>query len=63
MYLTFLLQPIQALDHPKFYEMIDIALWATNGVKIPGQKSTQATIIQMFKDHLIKLREQLSMSA
>jgi hypothetical protein len=43
--------------------MIDIASRATNGVKIPGQKSTRAAIIQMFKDHLIKLRAQLSVSA
>ena len=56
-------QPIQALNHPKFHEMIDIALRATNGVKIPGQKSTRAAIIQKFKDHLIKLRAQFNVSA
>ncbi|KIM87795.1 hypothetical protein PILCRDRAFT_63181, partial [Piloderma croceum F 1598] len=33
-------QPIQALEHPKFKEMIDIASRATNGVKIPGRKAT-----------------------
>ncbi|KIM71365.1 hypothetical protein PILCRDRAFT_28906, partial [Piloderma croceum F 1598] len=27
-------QPIQALEHPKFKEMIDVASRATNGVKI-----------------------------
>ena len=56
-------QPIQALNHPKFHEMIDIASRATNGVKIPGQKSTRAAIIQRFKDHLIKLWAQLNVSA
>ncbi|KAI9507685.1 hypothetical protein F5148DRAFT_1149551 [Russula earlei] len=29
-------QPIHALEHPKFKEMIDIASHATNVVKIPG---------------------------
>ena len=58
----FLLQPIQALNHPKFGEMIDLASWATSGVKIPGRKSTWATIIQMFKDHLAKLKAHLNVS-
>jgi hypothetical protein len=31
-------QPIQALEHPKFKDMIDFASRVTNGVKIPGQK-------------------------
>ncbi|KAF8572545.1 hypothetical protein K439DRAFT_1317798, partial [Ramaria rubella] len=26
------LMPIQALEHPKFVEMIDVAAWAKNGV-------------------------------
>ncbi|KAG2060643.1 hypothetical protein BDR06DRAFT_828545, partial [Suillus hirtellus] len=38
-------QPIQALKHPKFQEMIDVASWATNGIKIPGCKATHAKII------------------
>ncbi|KAF8802673.1 hypothetical protein BYT27DRAFT_7111869, partial [Phlegmacium glaucopus] len=29
-------QPIQALEHPKFKEMIDLAACATNGIKVPG---------------------------
>ncbi|KAH9969346.1 hypothetical protein BJV74DRAFT_889793 [Russula compacta] len=33
-------QPISALNHPKFKEMINIAACATNGVKIPGCKAT-----------------------
>ena len=63
LYLMFFLQPIRALDHPKFHEMIDIASRATSGVKIPGRKSTCAAIIQMFKDHLMKLKAQLNVSA
>ncbi|KAG2067040.1 hypothetical protein BDR04DRAFT_986365, partial [Suillus decipiens] len=53
-------QPIQAFEHPKFKEMIDIAAQATNGVKILGRKATQAEIIQMFKTHLTKLKEKLN---
>ncbi|KAG2056701.1 hypothetical protein BDR06DRAFT_1005615 [Suillus hirtellus] len=45
-------QPIQALEHPKFKEMIDMASCATQGVKIPGCKITHAEIMQMFKNHL-----------
>jgi hypothetical protein len=59
----FLPQPIQALNHPKFSEMIDLVSRATSGVKIPGRKSTRATIIQMFKDHLAKLKAHLNVSA
>ncbi|KAH8996082.1 hypothetical protein EDB86DRAFT_2804095, partial [Lactarius hatsudake] len=33
-------QPIQALDHPKFKEMVNITSHATNGVKIPSCKAT-----------------------
>ncbi|KAE9403020.1 hypothetical protein BT96DRAFT_1083216 [Gymnopus androsaceus JB14] len=33
-------QPISALEHPRFWEMIGIAACATNGVKIPNHKAT-----------------------
>ncbi|KAG1823289.1 hypothetical protein EV424DRAFT_1321203 [Suillus variegatus] len=55
-------QPIQALEHPKFKEMIDIAARATNGVKIPGRKATRAEIIRTFKTHLTGLRSKLNVS-
>ncbi|KAG1886428.1 uncharacterized protein F5891DRAFT_968156 [Suillus fuscotomentosus] len=38
-------QPIQALEHPKFQEMIYVASRATNSVKIPSCKATCAEII------------------
>ncbi|KAG1853818.1 hypothetical protein C8R48DRAFT_610667, partial [Suillus tomentosus] len=38
-------QPIQALEHLKFQEMIDIASQATNSVKIPSRKATRAEIM------------------
>jgi hypothetical protein len=32
-------QPLNAFEHPKFKEMIELASRATNGVKIPGRKA------------------------
>ena len=53
-------EPIQALEHPKFKEMIDMAARATNGVKIPGRKATHAEIMRIFKNHLTKLKKTLN---
>ena len=61
--LTPLLQPIQALEHPSFQNMIDIAARATKGVKIPNRKQTRDEIINTFKRNLSKLRDRLNVSA
>jgi hypothetical protein len=53
-------EPIQAFEHPKFKEMIDVAARATNGVKIPGRKATRVEIIRIFKNHLTKLKKTLN---
>ncbi|KAI0037709.1 hypothetical protein FA95DRAFT_1506641, partial [Auriscalpium vulgare] len=53
-------QPIQALEHPSFKNMIDIASRATNGVVIPGRKATRAEIINMFKAQMTALRNRLN---
>ncbi|KAG1822934.1 uncharacterized protein BJ212DRAFT_1263646 [Suillus subaureus] len=53
-------QPIQALEHLRFKEMVDVASRATQGVKIPGHKATHAEIMCMFKSHLTKLRKKLN---
>ncbi|KAG2033657.1 hypothetical protein BDR03DRAFT_871638 [Suillus americanus] len=53
-------QPIQALDHPKFQDMINVASRATNGVKIPGRKATRTEIMRIFKNHLTRLRTTLN---
>ncbi|KAH9954159.1 hypothetical protein BC827DRAFT_1088143, partial [Russula dissimulans] len=53
-------QPIQALEHPKFKMLIDVASRATNGVKIPGWKATRVEIMGMFKNHLMTLKAQLN---
>lgn len=53
-------QPIQALEHLKFREMITVASRATNGVKIPGRKLTRAEIQKMFKAHMTDLKSHLN---
>ncbi|KAG2032383.1 hypothetical protein BDR03DRAFT_874095 [Suillus americanus] len=55
-------QPIQALKHPRFKEMVDVASCATQGIKIPGQKATRAEIMRMFKNHLTQLKKKLNVS-
>ncbi|KAG2049980.1 hypothetical protein BDR06DRAFT_892604, partial [Suillus hirtellus] len=55
-------QPIQALEHPKFQELIHVASHTTNGVRIPGRKGTCAEIMRMFKNHLTRLRNTLNVS-
>ncbi|KAG1895253.1 uncharacterized protein F5891DRAFT_927034, partial [Suillus fuscotomentosus] len=52
-------QPIQALEHPKFKEMINIVAHATNSIKIPGRKATHVEIMRTFKTHLMELRSKL----
>ena len=42
--------------------MIDVASRATNGVKIPGRKSTRGEIKRLFKDHLTTLKAQLNVN-
>ncbi|KAF9231051.1 hypothetical protein BU15DRAFT_49006 [Melanogaster broomeanus] len=53
-------QPIAALEHPSFKNMIDVAARATNGVKIPNRKATRQAIIDSFKQQMTNLRARLS---
>ncbi|KAG2348667.1 hypothetical protein BDR05DRAFT_873671, partial [Suillus weaverae] len=53
-------QPIQALEHLGFKEMVDVASHATQGIKIPDCKATCTEIMHMFKSHLTKLRKKLN---
>ncbi|KAG1789263.1 uncharacterized protein HD556DRAFT_1244079 [Suillus plorans] len=55
-------QPIQALEHPKFKDMIDVTARTTNSIKIPGRKATHAEIMRTFKTHLMGLRSKLNVS-
>ena len=45
-------QPIQALEHPKFWKMMDMAARTTHGVKHLSQKETRQRIIQLFKTQM-----------
>jgi hypothetical protein len=38
-------KPIDVLSHPKFQQMIQIALRAPNGIKIPEKRVIQGSII------------------
>lgn len=60
--LTVCMQPLQALEHPKFHQMIAVAARAPKGVgvKIPGRKATRSHIIRLFDSHMRDLRERLS---
>ncbi|KAG6839148.1 hypothetical protein C0991_005410, partial [Blastosporella zonata] len=53
-------QPLSALEHPKFQDMIYVAAKATNGVKIPACKQTRQEIIDMFKHQMNHLRAKLN---
>ncbi|KAH9987266.1 hypothetical protein BJV77DRAFT_950382 [Russula vinacea] len=53
-------QPVKALDHPKFKEMIDVASRATSSISIPGRKATRTEIKRMFVRHLTKLKARLN---
>jgi hypothetical protein len=52
-------QPIQAFEHPKFRNMIDIASRATNGVAIPSRKTTREEIVDMFARRMDNLKAHL----
>ncbi len=56
------MQPLQALEHPKFHEMIAVAARAPKdeGVNIPGRKATRSHIVKLFDTHMKDLRERLS---
>ncbi|KAJ7161576.1 hypothetical protein C8R46DRAFT_820955, partial [Mycena filopes] len=53
-------KPLDALEHPKFHNMIDVAARAKNGVRIPGRKSTRVEIIETFNRRLDQLRAKLN---
>ncbi|KAF7342966.1 putative AC transposase [Mycena venus] len=53
-------QPVDALDDPRFRNMIDIASRAKNGVRISGQKATRQGIINMFQKRMDNLKKKLN---
>ncbi|KAJ7083048.1 hypothetical protein C8R43DRAFT_832236, partial [Mycena crocata] len=55
-------QPLDALTHPKFVEMIDVAARAHDGVKIPGRKATREEILNLFHQQMENLRVRIHVS-
>ncbi|KAG6895297.1 hypothetical protein C0992_002089, partial [Termitomyces sp. T32_za158] len=53
-------QPIGALNHPKFHQMIHIASQAKNGIKIPDRCQTRQEIMSSFKKQMNFLRTRLN---
>ncbi|KAI0284437.1 hypothetical protein BC826DRAFT_878393, partial [Russula brevipes] len=53
-------QPIQALQHPSFQNMVHIAARATNGIKIPDRRGTREAIIDLLKQQMTALRNRLN---
>ncbi|KAJ7662623.1 hypothetical protein DFH06DRAFT_987339 [Mycena polygramma] len=56
-------QPIDALTHPKFKAMIDIAARATEGVTLPNRAQTREEIISLFHEQMNQLRIRLHVRA
>ena len=54
------MQPLQALEHSSFHNMIDIAARATKGITIPNRKASRKHIIELFKKTLKSLRLKLT---
>ncbi|KAF8445073.1 hypothetical protein L210DRAFT_3365717, partial [Boletus edulis BED1] len=52
-------QPISALEHPAFKNMVNLNACATNGVRIPTRKVTREAIVDMFKEQMKDLRSRL----
>ncbi|KAF8525660.1 hypothetical protein JB92DRAFT_2701432, partial [Gautieria morchelliformis] len=55
-------QLIQALGHPSFKKMIDIAARATKGVILPHRNGTHDEIMNKFRTQLMNLKETLNVS-
>ncbi|KAF8574103.1 hypothetical protein K439DRAFT_1373364 [Ramaria rubella] len=55
-------QPIQALEHPKFVEMIEVAARAKNSVKVPTGKATRKGIMLLFRQHLHDVKSCINVS-
>ncbi|KAF8578898.1 hypothetical protein K439DRAFT_1284999, partial [Ramaria rubella] len=53
-------QLIQALGCPKFVEMIDVAVQAKNGVKVPTGKATREGIMSLFCQHLHDVKSRIN---
>lgn len=55
-------KPIQALEHPTFKNMVQIASRATREVKIINRHQTRAQIISLFREQINGLKARLNVS-
>ncbi|KAG2066399.1 hypothetical protein BDR04DRAFT_1030107, partial [Suillus decipiens] len=55
-------QPIQAVDHSSFKNMINIAAHAMNGMVLPNGNAMHHDIMDLFKTQMMKLKDQLNIS-
>ncbi len=56
-----LFQPIQALENPRFREMIELVARSKDGnVNIPSRHATRKAIIQKYRAHLLDLKKRLN---
>ncbi|KAF6750106.1 hypothetical protein DFP72DRAFT_767119, partial [Ephemerocybe angulata] len=53
-------QPIDALSHPKFHELIQVAARATDGVTIPEKRAVRESIIRRFQQNVADLRKRFN---
>jgi hypothetical protein len=62
--IVIILQPIQALQHESFQNLIHVAARAsaTTGIKIPNRRQTREAIISQFEQQMIALRTRLTVS-
>ncbi|KAF5314033.1 hypothetical protein D9611_006951 [Ephemerocybe angulata] len=56
-------QPLDALSHPRFHYMVDVASRAMNGVKVPEKRATRAHLIARFKKNMSELHKCLNSDA
>lgn len=54
------IQPLDALSHPKFHTMINLAARASNGIKIPEKRTTRKSILGRFWQRVRDLRKVLT---
>lgn len=53
-------QPLGAMEHPTFKEMIELAAASTEGITVPSRKVCRQEIMNMFKNQMQDLRKKLN---
>ncbi|KAI0345836.1 hypothetical protein BDW22DRAFT_1324624 [Trametopsis cervina] len=53
-------QPLSALEHPRFKDMIELSSRATDGVEIPNRRAMRFEIMRTFHEQMITLKKTFS---